>query len=85
LTDRDEDGGVTDEDWSARDTIVGFGSALGTARLAELLLDIGSPLSSGDEYRLEGENGFLGVAPLSAEVAFWLPGSIGWDSRLGLG
>ena len=84
LTDRDELGGVTDEDWDARDTVVGFGSAEGTAQLAALLLDIGNPRCVPDEFQLEGESGFRGVAPLSAEVSLWLPGSVGWMDDYGL-
>lgn len=84
LTDREELGGLTNADWEARDTVVGFGSAEGTARLAALLLDIGNPLCVPDEFQLEGEAGFRGVAPLSAEVSFWLPGSFGWMDEYGL-
>lgn len=83
LTDRDELGQVTNEDWE-RDTVVGFGRTEGTARIAALLLDIGNPLCAPDEFQLEGEWGFRGVAPLSAEVSFWLPGSIGWMDEYGL-
>lgn len=68
------------DQWRTRDTIVGFGSIAGTARLAALLLDIGNPVGERDEIRLEGEVGFRGVAPGSAEVGFWLPGSIGCAS-----
>ena len=75
---------MTDEDWDARDTVVGFGSAEGTAQLAALLLDIGNPRCVPDEFQLEGESGFRGVAPLSAEVSLWLPGSVGWMDDYGL-
>lgn len=84
LTDREELGGVTDADWEARDPVVGFGTARGMVRLAALLLDIGNPNCVPDEFQLEGEWGFRGVAPLSADVSFWLPGSLGWMDEYGL-
>jgi hypothetical protein len=65
-------------EWSKRDTVVGFGSDRGTARLVELLLDASRSSSQADEFELEGEGGFRGVAPFSAEVRLWLPGSFGW-------
>jgi hypothetical protein len=45
----------------------------------------GDPARAQDEYRLEGEAGFRGVAPLSAELSVWLPGSLGWEPSYGLG
>jgi hypothetical protein len=65
-------------DWPARDTLVVCGDQQGTARLAQLLLDAGDPEQPGSEYVLEGEAGFRGVAPCSAELTLWLPGSIDW-------
>jgi len=84
LTDREELGGANEDDWAKRDTVVGFGSAWGTVRLAAFLLDIGNPECTADEFQLEGETGFRGVAPLSAEARFWLPGSFGWENSYGL-
>jgi hypothetical protein len=81
LTDHDELGGVTDADWRARNTVVGFGTVPGIARFGQFLLDIGDPAGTGDEYHLEGEAGFRGVAPMSAELSVWLPGSIGWHQE----
>jgi hypothetical protein len=43
-----------------------------------LLLDISRPDCPVKEVELEGELGFRGVAPGSAEVRLWLPGSFGW-------
>jgi hypothetical protein len=65
--------------------VIGFGSTEGTARFGQLLLDIGSPADTGDEYCLEGEAGFRGVAPLSAELTVWLPGSVAWNPGHHLG
>jgi hypothetical protein len=84
LTDDEEVGGVTDAQWLARDTVVGFGTPDGVARLGQLLIDAGDPAADEDEYRLEGEAGERGVAPLSAELIIWLPGSLGWDPRYSL-
>jgi hypothetical protein len=79
LSTEDELGGVTDEEWAARDTVVGHGQGPAVAWLAALLLDLGNPEAGGDEFRLEAPGiGNGGTAPGSAEVTFWLPGSIGW-------
>jgi hypothetical protein len=85
LTDHEELGGITDAQWLARDTVVGFGTPHAVARFGQFLLDIGNPEHSGDEYHLEGEAGFRGVAPMSAELSVWLPGSFGWQPDHGLG
>lgn len=61
-----------------RDVVEGFGSRVGAARFAELLLNAGNPENPDDEYQLEGDGGFRGVAPNSALIRLWLPGSIGW-------
>lgn len=71
--------GVTDEDWKARDTVLGFGSDRSNVRLAQLLLDMGRGPSTQDEVTLEGSAGLGGVGRHSAEVRFWLPGSLGWN------
>lgn len=84
LTDHDELGGVTDAQWQARDTVVGFGPPQATARFGQFLMDIGNPVAAGDEYDLEGEVGFRGVAPGSAELKVLLPGALGWQPDYGL-
>ncbi len=70
-----------DADWEKRDTVIGFGSDLGTAHLIELLLDASRSSSPVEEFELEGEGGFRGVGPLSCEVRLWLPGSFGWKEE----
>jgi hypothetical protein len=65
-------------DWPARDTLVVCGQQQGTTRLGQLLLDAGDPEQPRNEYVLEGEAGYRGVAPASAELTLWLPGSINW-------
>ncbi|MEM6607784.1 MAG: hypothetical protein AAF689_04335 [Pseudomonadota bacterium] len=67
------------DSWGARDTVEGFGRLEPSLLLAELLLDIARPSTSENEFVLEGPAGFQGVDPLSAEVRFWLPGSIGYS------
>ena len=84
LTTADETGGVSEDDWTHRDTVIGFGGAIATARLGSLLLDLGISDCGTDEVHLEGEAGFRGVGLLSAEVQLWLPGSFGWRTELGL-
>lgn len=79
LTNRsDRLAGFGDDD--DRDTIVGFGSDDGAWRFAEVLLNLSQPWSKRVEVNLEGPFGFGGVAPDSAEVRFWLPDSVGWDT-----
>lgn len=68
---------VTDEDWSGRDTIW-MGSPLGTMRFAELLLNAGCSWNEVREYALEGDAGYRGVGPMSAELRIFLPGGDGW-------
>jgi hypothetical protein len=68
---------VTDADWQARDTLLGFGFEAASVRLAELFLNIGLPHNPVNEYILEGEGGQRGVGIHSAEVRFLLPGSAG--------
>lgn len=69
---------VTDEHWASRDTVIGFGNDDASVRLAALLLNFGSPSNKTTEVVLEGEGGFRGVGVHSAEVAFYLPGSLPW-------
>ncbi|MGH2514538.1 MAG: hypothetical protein ACRDHP_02685 [Ktedonobacterales bacterium] len=71
--------GDADENWRRRDTIRGFGTDQGFARLAELFLNASRPESALTEYELEGDAGYRGVGPMSAEARFILPGSVFWD------
>jgi len=65
-------------EWSGRDTVRGFGSDTGSVLLAELLLNISGDTSPTAEVDLQGESGFRGVGPLSAEVKLLLPGAADW-------
>jgi hypothetical protein len=69
------------EDWEARDTVYIASSAEGTVRLAELLLNAGCSWNLVRDFELEGDAGFRGVAPLSAELRIVLPGSLLWLAR----
>lgn len=69
---------VSTEDLLARHVLVGFGGCEASARFAALLLNVGRPGSAVDELELEGELGFRGVGPGSAELKIWLPGSFGY-------
>lgn len=80
LTNGEDCVGVTEEEaWANRDTVRGFGTDVGSVRLAELLLNASQPNNPADEYVLEGGGGNRKVGYLSAEARFWLPGSVGWN------
>jgi len=70
----------TDAQWAERDCIHGFGSLLGSARLARLFIDLSRPSNQTVEVALECEAGFRGVAPASTEARFWLPGAFCWEA-----
>jgi hypothetical protein len=63
---------------STKDTLVGFGTTVGHALLAELLLNASDPSNTTTEIHLESEAGFRGVGSLSAEATIVLPGSPAW-------
>jgi len=69
---------LTPSDWEHRDTVFVEGSAAGTVRLAELLLNAGCSWNLVREFDLEGDAGFRGVAPMSAELQIALPDSFRW-------
>jgi hypothetical protein len=69
---------ITEEQRAQRDCLHGFGSLLGSARFARLLLDLSRPANEVVEVALESEAGFRGVAPASAELRLWLPGADYW-------
>lgn len=72
---------VSEADWQRRDCVLVESSAVGTVRLAELLLNAGCSWNRVREYQLEGDAGFRGVAPMSAELRIFLPGSAGWGAH----
>ncbi|HEY3254572.1 MAG TPA: hypothetical protein VGJ91_11510 [Polyangiaceae bacterium] len=76
---------VTEEEFRQRDTVFVESTTAGTVRLAELLLNAGCPWNKVREYELEGDAGFRGVAPLSAELRVLLPGSDHWRAHPELG
>lgn len=69
---------VTEEDRKARDTVFGLGRDCAAVLFAELLLNFSRPKSKVDEIELEGEPGFRGVAPASAQAKLLLPGHVGF-------
>jgi hypothetical protein len=73
-----EDCVATEEDWRARDSIWVDASSPGAFRFAELLLNAGCSWNTVREYALEGDAGYRGVAPMSAELRILLPGSDLW-------
>ena len=70
---------ITEEDRAGRNVVRGFGSAIGAALFAELLLNRGAPTNITTEVALESDAGYRGVAPASAETSLWLPGSLRWS------
>lgn len=74
----EEDWVGADHEWAARDTIWIESEHPGTFRLAELLLNAGSPSNEVFEYALEGEAGYRSVAPMSTELKIYLPGADFW-------
>lgn len=76
LTSRDELTGVTDEEWNARDTVVGFGGQQATVAMATLLLDAAVFPHPSGEYTLEGPTGNDVLEPLSADISLALPNSV---------
>ncbi len=82
LTDR-KDRLASYGDADERDAVVGFGSDLGAWYFAEVLLNVSQPWNERVEVDLEGPFGFGGVAPDSAEVRFWLSGTVAWKPEAG--
>ena len=78
LTNEEDCVGESENDWNARDAIWILGAIYGTVRLAELLLNAGCSWNPVREYALEGDSGFRGVGPTSAELRIFLPGSDGY-------
>ncbi len=72
---------LSDEEWRARDVVFIESGAVGTVRLAELLLNASCPWNTVREYELESDAGFRGVAPMSAELRLFLPGSDHWTAH----
>jgi hypothetical protein len=66
---------LNDDEWRQRDTVFVESSTAGTVRLAELLLNAACSWNKVREYELESDAGFRGVAPMSAELRLFLPGS----------
>jgi len=73
---------VTHEQIQSRDVAVGFGHFEAACLFAELMLNASLPQSETKEIVLEGECGYRGVAPGSAEIAIWLPGGLGYLDAL---
>ena len=77
LSNEEDSVGPTEEDWRKRDTIW-IGPTPGMFHLAELLLNAGCSWNRVRDYALEGDAGYRGVGPMSAELRIFLPGSDGW-------
>ena len=71
----------TDDDWKERNTARIFGSDVGMALFAELLLNASLPHNDQDEFELESESGFRGVGISSAEISLFLPGHLAWTEE----
>lgn len=64
--------------WLSRDTLRICPSFIGTTVFAQLLLDVSFSQQEIDECHLHSHPMFQAVAPGSAELSIWLPGSFGW-------
>jgi hypothetical protein len=78
LSNLDNSVGPTEEQWRSRESVWMWAGQTGTIRFAELLLNAGCSWNPVREYALEGDAGYRSVAPLSAELRIFLPGSDGW-------
>ena len=76
----EEDCVVTEAQWHNRDSLHGLGTDRGFVHFAELCLNAGCPWNDVREFELEGEAGFRGVAPTSAELRIFLPESDHWNA-----
>lgn len=72
------------EYWRSRDVLLVRPNFVGAAVFAQLLLDISCPQVEGDEFHLYSHPSSCAVAPGSAELSLWLPGSFGWLDDLTL-
>jgi hypothetical protein len=68
----------TDEAWAARDTLLLGYSSKALTHLAEVFLDFGNPNNQQPELVFEGHAGYCNLLPMSCEITFWLPDSLGW-------
>lgn len=75
LSNEDDCVGAREEDWRGRDTIW-LAPDSGTFRFAKLLLNAGCSWNPVREYEFEGDAGFRSVGPMSAEMKFFLQGSV---------
>ncbi len=78
LSNAEESVGPAEKDWASRDTVWIHRIGPGEFRFAELLLNAGCSWNPVRRYDLEGDAGYRGVAPMSAELLILLPGSDGW-------
>jgi hypothetical protein len=68
----------TDADWAERNILLFGQTNKALAHLAEIFLDFGNPNNQQDELVFEGHAGYSCLQPMSVEMRFWLPDSLGW-------
>jgi hypothetical protein len=68
----------TEEAWAGRDTLLFGQSSKALTHLAEVLLDFGNPNNQQPDLVFEGHAGNCNLLPMSCEIRFWLPDSLGW-------
>ncbi len=68
----------TPEEWEERDILELGSSSKAMTHLAEILLDFGNPNNQQPELVFEGHAGYCNLQPMSCEIRFWLPNSLGW-------
>jgi hypothetical protein len=65
-------------DWAQRNILELGQSSKAMANLAEVFLDFGNPNNKQPELVFEGHAGYCNLQPMSCEITFWLPNSLGW-------
>ncbi len=71
----------TDDDWAQRNILQWGHTSLAMSHLASVFLDFGNPNNQQDELVFEGHVGFCNLQPMSVEISFWLPNTLGWFDK----
>jgi hypothetical protein len=68
----------TEKEWAERNILHIGQSNKALTHLAEIFLDFGNPNNQQKELAFEGHAGYCCLQPMSVEMRFWLPDSLGW-------
>lgn len=67
-----------ERDWASRNILQLGQTGKALAQLAEVFLDFGNPNNTQKELVFECHVGNCNLQPMSVEISFWLPDSLGW-------